>query len=115
MVVYGEYREEGDRLIMSVPCGRCGAIIGDLAVDEVKALLSGRYGKVLCFDCEERSCPRCQKELSTADGYTIEMDGVCWFCANEGNVGVGDHYPGWIVDWTVNEDKWQELKGEQRL
>lgn len=114
MVVYGEYREEGNRIIMAVPCERCGSIVGDLDVDEVVALMTGKYGKVLCFDCEERSCSCCQKELVAADAYTVEMDGVCWYCAEEGDIGIGEHYPGWIVDWTVNEDKWQELRGGKR-
>lgn len=103
MFINGEYRQEGDKMVMAVPCERCGAIIGDLAIDEVCALLSGKYGKVLCFDCEESSCSNCQKELVQQDDNSVLDNGVCWFCAQEGNTGRGTHYPGAFVNFRLVE------------
>lgn len=34
-------------------CRRCGREIGPVALDELAALMSGKYGDVLCFSCEE--------------------------------------------------------------
>lgn len=96
-IILGDYRMQGDRIIMSVPCERCSTIVGDLGPDEVVALLSGKYGRVLCFDCEEESCPSCQKELTLADKRELEVNGgVCWFCQEEERVPS----PGFIPDWS---------------
>jgi hypothetical protein len=81
MVVYAEYREVGDRLVATTACQRCSTVIGELSIDEVSALSTGRYGPVLCFDCEEESCVICQKELTLNE--TITLRTICWFCYHE--------------------------------
>ena len=34
-------------------CSKCGTAVGPLGLDELQAMMSGRYGDVLCFDCED--------------------------------------------------------------
>lgn len=84
VVLYAEYREVGDRLVATTACHRCGTIVGDLSVDEVMALSTGKYGPVLCFECEDKSCHRCHKELTPreVEMNSIDEEGflICWFC-----------------------------------
>jgi hypothetical protein len=34
-------------------CTKCGKTVGPLSLDELQAMMSGKYGDVLCFDCED--------------------------------------------------------------
>lgn len=34
-------------------CSKCGDPVGPLSLDELQAMMSGRYGDVLCFSCED--------------------------------------------------------------
>lgn len=70
-----------DRIVYTTSCERCSSVIGELDAEEVLALSTGRYGKVLCFECESVSCKACQKEL-TDDERSLGI-GVCWFCQCE--------------------------------
>lgn len=79
-IVYCEARVEGDRIVYTATCVRCSSVIGDLDKGELMAMVSGEYGSVLCFDCEERSCPVCKKEVTAGDVGSMQRNGVCWFC-----------------------------------
>ena len=34
-------------------CSKCGDPVGPLGLDELQAMMSGKYGDVLCFNCED--------------------------------------------------------------
>lgn len=34
-------------------CAKCGKEVGPLSREEITAIISGRYGDVLCFECED--------------------------------------------------------------
>ena len=34
-------------------CSKCGTPVGPLSRDELQAMMSGKYGDVLCFSCED--------------------------------------------------------------
>lgn len=34
-------------------CRKCGKEVGPIGLDELRAMMSGKYGDVLCFDCED--------------------------------------------------------------
>jgi len=102
MVVYCQsYEIEPGRVVHSTACERCGAIIGNLDYSEVVALSTGKYGPVLCFECEEKSCPSCQKELTGPDKYTMDNYGVCWYCKEQGMIPDGRNMPDATYDTGV--------------
>lgn len=88
MVVYFQQFRISDKVVYTTACQRCGSVIGDLSGDEVAALSTGKFGPVLCFDCEVNSCAICHKELTERE-WSEELpcgygDGVmCWFCYQE--------------------------------
>jgi hypothetical protein len=83
MLVYAQQFTLDDRVVYMTSCERCGAVIGELDAGEVAGLATGRYGKVLCYECEDLSCPICQKELYSRDAGALRENGTCWFCWQE--------------------------------
>lgn len=78
MLVYAQQFTLDDRTVYVTCCERCSAIVGELDKGEIQAVSTGKYGKVLCFDCEQKSCEVCQNELSERDQKGGQS--VCWFC-----------------------------------
>jgi RNase P subunit RPR2 len=42
------------RTMYRVYCSECHRYLGDISSQELQHLMTGQYGKVICFDCEAR-------------------------------------------------------------
>lgn len=61
-VGFSELLAEGTDYVGYAQCKVCHGTVGPVSMDELQALLSGKYGDVLCYDCEETP-PRKTKKL----------------------------------------------------
>lgn len=54
MVVNAEGCRIGRQLFYNLYCRECGKFVGRIDARELQSLMTGVYGRVICFDCEER-------------------------------------------------------------
>lgn len=53
MIVQAEAQRVGARVVYRLYCEECHGYIGDISARELQALMSGVYGKCICFTCED--------------------------------------------------------------
>lgn len=52
-LVLNEFLEDNPGYVGFALCEKCGGEVGPVSVDEFFALRSGKYGGILCFECED--------------------------------------------------------------
>lgn len=54
MIVLADGQRVASRIVYRLHCTECKRYVGDIDSKELQHIMSGQYGRVVCFDCEAR-------------------------------------------------------------
>lgn len=84
MIIKGDFLQVGDKVIFQSRCSVCNEPADELSGQEVSALVTGKWGPVLCKNCQDNTCPTCGFTMIGTRAITyLKEVGECYFCRVE--------------------------------